>query len=257
MHRESVRLISRLCIAALLLQACATAGLAGDLEPEEDAPEGLEAAQTEADPPPPWETRGEQEDEEARRAEAAAALSGMRGVLSTVEEEESELVFRFWAQNGALTLLSWKRTTRGTGQAGGKADTFLPGLEANLLTYSRKHTGEVRLTLRRQRQDWRLSSYSTVDTPKPREAKTLPVRRAGVTAETLTQAHAVASRLARSLQVPEGGSTTVLAEVHLDDDRVLDAREARPVSPPRWRWKQPSSRPCCPSPQAWARARCG
>jgi hypothetical protein len=107
-------------------------------------------------------------------------MASMRGVASTVEQIGAELVFRFWAQNGALTLLSWQRTANGAGPAAA-SNTFVPGLEANLLTYLGTHTGEVHLTLRRQQQGWRLHSYATASAPKPPEAKTLPVRRMGVT----------------------------------------------------------------------------
>ncbi|HEX5745104.1 MAG TPA: hypothetical protein VFZ09_02610, partial [Archangium sp.] len=69
------------------------------IEPEEDIP----SEDVGRDLPPPWETRHAETDEEARRAEATAALSGMRGVASHVEEAGAGLVFRFWAHNGVLT----------------------------------------------------------------------------------------------------------------------------------------------------------
>jgi hypothetical protein len=217
MNRKNALGRLRVCPVAmlLLLQACATVGAGGGL-----------GRQTEAEVPPPWATRSEQEDEEARKAEAAVAMASMRGVASTVEQIGAELVFRFWAQNGALTMLSWQRTSDGAGPAA-VSNTFVPGLEANLLTYLGTHTGEVHLTLRRQQQGWRLHSYATASGPKPPEAKTLPVRRIGVTWETLTQTHAVASRLARGVHLPEGGSTLLLAEVHLDDDLILEATTVR------------------------------
>ena len=192
------------------------------LEPEEDLP----AEELGRDPPPSWETRDAETDDEARRAEATAALSGMRGVASHVEEADAELAFRFWSQNGVLTLLSWKRGAQGTGAAGKRA-ALAPGLEAHLPTYVKARTGEIVLTLHREQHGWSLRSLTTVENARPLEARTLPVRRTGVTADTLAQAHAVATQLAKGLRVPDGGSATVLADVQLDDDRVLGATTTR------------------------------
>lgn len=192
------------------------------LEPEEDLP----AEEAGRDLPPPWEARHVETDEEARRAEATAALSGMRGVASHVEEAGADLVFRFWAQNGVLTLLSWKRGGTSAGLAL-KTAAFAPGLETYLPTYVNARTGELVLTLHRERHGWGLRALTTSDNAKPLEARTLPVRRTGVTADTLAQAHAVAIQLAKGLRVPDGGSATVLADVLLDDERVLGATTAR------------------------------
>jgi hypothetical protein len=211
-----------ICLLALLLQACATTGTLDELETEEAPP----AEEEERDLPPPWETRTEERDEEARRAEATAALSGMRGVASHVEAAGAELAFRFWAQNGVLTLLSWKRGAGGAGLSG-KVDSFVPGFALNLPTYVGARTGEVVLTLRQERRGWGLRSFTTAEGSRPLEARTLPVRRTGVTADTLAQAHAVASQLARGLRVPEGGRATASADVLLDDDRVLGATIVR------------------------------
>ncbi|HEX5751995.1 MAG TPA: hypothetical protein VFZ09_37595 [Archangium sp.] len=210
------------CILALVLQACATTGAMDDLEPEEDLP----AKEIGRALHPSWETRDAETDEEARRAEATAALSGMRGVASHVEEAGAELVFRFWAQDGVLTLLSWKRSA---GEAGftGKVDSFVRDFEVYLPTYVRARTGEVVFTLLQEQRGWSLRSVTTAEGSKPLEARTLPVRRSGVTADTLAQAHAVAIQLAKGLRVPNGGNATVLADVLLDDDRVLGATTAR------------------------------
>ncbi|QRK10716.1 hypothetical protein JQX13_11945 [Archangium violaceum] len=209
-------------LLALVLQACATTGAMDSLDSEEDLPASAERE----DLRPPWESRNEEADEEARQAETAAALSGMRGVLGQVEEAGVELTFRFWAQNGALTLLSWKRATGETGLAE-KVDAFVPGFEKHLPTYVGTRTGEVVLTLRRERRGWALRSFTTAEGSKPLEARTLPVRGTGVTADTLAQARAVASQLSRGLRVPEGSRATLLADVSLDDDRLLSATTVR------------------------------
>lgn len=192
------------------------------IEPEEDLP----AEEIARDLHPPWDTGGEETDDEARRAETTAALSGMRGVASHVEQVGAELVFRFWAQNGVLTLLSWKRGAAGEGAAG-KMAAFVPDLEVHLPIYVKARTGELVLTLHRERRGWDLRALTTSETSKPLEARTLPVRRTGVTADTLAQTHAVATRLAKGLRVPERGSATACVEVRLDDDRVLGATPTR------------------------------
>ncbi|MCY1073098.1 hypothetical protein [Archangium lansingense] len=222
MTKGTARTTGWICLLALALQACATTGALDELEPEEELPSG----EMGRDPPPPWEMRDAETDEEARRAEATAALSGMRGVASHVEQAGTELVFRFWAHNGALTLLAWRRDARGAGLAG-KVDSFAPGFELDLPTYVGSRTGEVVLTLSQERRGWGLRSFTTAEGSKPLEARTLPVRRTGVTADTLAQAHAVASQLTRGLRVPKGGRATASVEVLLDDDRILGATIVR------------------------------
>jgi hypothetical protein len=211
------------CLLALLLQACATTGAVGDIESEEDLP--LEESGDE--PLPPWEWRHQDEDREARRAEAVSALSGMRGVAGSVQEVGAELVFRFWAQNGALTLLSWKRAARGPSLAE-NLDSSLLGLEDHhLSTYVGTRTGEVSFILRQERRGWSLRSFTTAEGSKPPQAKALPVRRMDVPSNTRAQANAVASELARVLRVPEGGNASWVVDVTLDDDKVLGATTVR------------------------------
>jgi hypothetical protein len=198
-----------------MLQACATAGTTGEL--------GLE--EFEEDTLPPWELRTEAEDEAARKAEAATAMAGMRGVVGA-GRPGAEWVFRFWAQAGALTLLGFSRAAEGEGPRA-EGNALAPGLETNLSTLLGAHSGEVRLCLRRQRTGWSLHSVSSTEASRPTEAKILPVHRTGVSAETLSQAHSVATRLAEGLRVPEGGHATFLADVRLDDDLLLDAVTVR------------------------------
>ncbi|OJT25167.1 hypothetical protein BO221_12395 [Archangium sp. Cb G35] len=137
-----------------------------------------------------------------------------------------ELAFRFWAQDGALTLLSWKRGTGGTGRSE-SMDSWVPGLDASLPLYVGTRMGEVVLTVRGEGQGWRLNSFTWRDGTRPLEAKTLPVRRMGMPAEVVARAHAVASRLTHGLRVPEGGRAALLVEVMLDDDQILDAETVR------------------------------
>ncbi len=212
-----------MCLLVLLLQACATTGAVGDIESEEELPadEGGEELL------PPWERRHQDEDREARRAEAVSALSGMRGVAGSVQEVGAELVFRFWAQNGALTLLSWKQAARGESLAE-NLDSSLRGLEDHhLSTYVGTRTGEASFILRQERRGWSLRSFTTAEGSKPPQAKALPVRRMDVPVNTRAQANAVASELARVLRVPEGGNASWVVDVTLDDDRVLGATTVR------------------------------
>ncbi|HEX5749045.1 MAG TPA: hypothetical protein VFZ09_22580 [Archangium sp.] len=105
-------------------------------------------------------------------------------------------------------------------------DSWVPGLDASLPLYVGTRMGEVVLTVRGERQGWRLNSFTWGDGARPLEAKTLPVRRTGMSAETLAQAHAMASQLSH-VRVPEGGRAALLVDVRLDDDRLLGAETVR------------------------------
>ncbi len=215
-------------LAALLLQACATAGsVPGGFDDPEEEDKTLVATEAvgpeQGDKPAPWRARSEQENKAARKAELEAAVDGLRGVASLVEGEGTTLTFRFWAQEGAWTLVSWHLTAAGHGQAPAlPPKAVAPGLEQHLLSLVGQRTCEVRLTLRRQSGAWRLQALSTNEGLRPMGAKELPVRRSGFSADTLASTHTAASLLTRVLRVPKTGSTSLVAEVNLDDGSVLE-----------------------------------
>jgi hypothetical protein len=113
MGRERAGRCLLLGLAAFLLQACATgAGVSsGLLPPVEWAPEGTPGVVFLRE-----SRREEQALSEARRAEAECALAQVWGLAHGVDEVGARVELRFWAQGGALTLLS-HRTSGGQERA--------------------------------------------------------------------------------------------------------------------------------------------
>jgi hypothetical protein len=159
--------------------------------------------------------------EKGRRAEAESALAHVWSVASEVREEGARLSLAFWVQNGALTLLEYRQ--EGTGQREVRPveeETFIRQLRPVLLEYVHGHTGKVLLTLRREETGWAVD-YKTIDRgPRPEEAKSQPVNREDVPADTVDEVLAVASSLVRLLPVPSRGAATLRVEVLLEDDRI-------------------------------------
>ncbi|WP_309892996.1 hypothetical protein [Archangium sp.] len=131
--------------------------------------------------------------EEARRAEVESALEHFWSLSSGHREVGARLAFTFWAQNGALTLLE-----------------YLSG-----------RAGVVVLTLKREEAGWAVDSEATARGGRPPEAKTQPVNRRSLPADTVSRAQEVASKLVRLVEVPAGGATSLRVEVGLEDDRIV------------------------------------
>ncbi len=113
-------------------------------------------------------------------AEAHLALSRIWSVVGGVREVGSRLSFTFWSERGALTLTSYSASGRG-GPLGHSVDedAVQEDLAHVLTRFAQRHTGMVQLTLERHVMGWTVS-YSLSAKPRPSEAKTLPVRRAGL-----------------------------------------------------------------------------
>ena len=91
-------------VAVLLVNGCVTVpqeGTGGSGHPRELRGPSTESAE--------WEAL-----EEARRTEVERALAGMWGVASEVREVGAVLEFTFWAEGGALTLRSLRRSAWGS-----------------------------------------------------------------------------------------------------------------------------------------------
>ena len=159
--------------------------------------------------------------EEGRRAEAESALAHLRSMASEVREEGARLTLAFWVQNGALTLLEYRREELGRRQVMPvEAETFARQLRPLLREYVRERTGEVVLTLRRDEAGWAVDYEATSQGSRPLEAKTQPVNRRDVPADTADEVFAVASSIVRLLPVPSGGAAALRVEVMLEDDRI-------------------------------------
>jgi hypothetical protein len=148
-------------------------------------------------------------------------LAHLWSVASTVREEGARLALTFWVQNGALTLLEYRQEEMGRRQVMPvAAEAFARQLRPLLHEYVRERTGEVVLTLRREETGWAVDYKTTAQGPRPVEAKTQPVNRRDVSANTVDEVFAVASSMVRLLPVPSGGAATLRVEVTLEDDRV-------------------------------------
>ncbi len=204
-------------LAALLLQACATGVMAsgGLLPPVGWVSEGTPGVVFLREP-----RQEGQELSEARRAEAECALAQVWGLVRGVDEVGARVELRFWAQGGALTLLS-HRTSGGQERAEpvGEA-TFAKSFRRVLTAYVGERTGEVVFTLHRTRTDWRVDFRGSSEVLRPPEAKTQPVRREGVSVETYAAVTHVAEQMVRLLGGPTGRDAAFTATVKLADDGV-------------------------------------
>lgn len=207
-------------LALMLVNACATVPLEGT---------GGSSRWVEQRGPRPGSSEW-RDLEEARRAEIESALAGMWGVASEVRDVGSELEFTFWAEGGALTLLSLRRLERGhePGSALSR-ESFARELVESLSTYADEAAGEMRLTLRREERRWRADFQVNTEAEVPLEAKTWPVRQAGVRAEVLERLVATGREVAGRVWVPAGAQVRWQVEVELEDERVrsLDTHPPR------------------------------
>ncbi len=157
-------------------------------------------------------------------AEATLALSRMWSVAGSVQQVGSRLSFSFWSERGALTLVDYSATGR-EGALGLPidADGFQEELAHVLTRFAQRHTGLVLLTLERQQARWTVS-YSTSDQPRPPEAKTLPVRRAGLPASEVSALSLAVRHVLSGVQVPAGSQARLEVELSLEDGRAEDWR---------------------------------
>ncbi|MCY1080152.1 hypothetical protein [Archangium lansingense] len=172
-----------------------------------------------------WRTDGSGEEGhaevEARQAEVAWALARMWEVASGEEQIGTVLVFTFWVERGAFTLLSQSRgAARGeTGQPV-RAESFMQGLRSLLTMLAEMRTGALSFTLHRERSRWR-SDYEAASMEEPAEARKHPARRTGVSVGTLLAVQAMTKQVVRVLQVPAGASARMTVELALEDDRLM------------------------------------
>jgi hypothetical protein len=169
----------------------------------------------------------------------------MQKVASGVDELGARLTFTFWAEQGALTLLSHQASAgherMGTSAGGQDLGRILRVI---LAKYARQHTGVVEVRLRREESRWTVEYDATQHFSRPFEAKTLPVRWEGASKETVEALSQGAKAWQRSVQVPRGGAVRVEWEVHMEDGRLKEwalrklqrtregsAKDSLPLSP--------------------------
>lgn len=157
-------------------------------------------------------------------AEATLALAHVGSMTSSVREVGAQLTFTFWSERGALTLTAYEARGR-TGSPGHPVDDdALLGEVAQVLTrFAQRQTGMVTVVLERQEARWTVA-YSTSAQPRPPEAKTLPVRRAGLSAESVEAVTQGVGQVLRSVEVPSGAEAQVEFECALEDGRTEEWR---------------------------------
>ncbi len=179
------------------------------------------------------EGRGTETDEAARKAETARTLAQVVGLARGVEEVGATLTFTFWVEEGALTPLGYREESGG-GQPGRAVEaTVLERVLRPILTeYMSRRTGEVVLTLRREEARWAVDYDATHQGARPSEAKTLPLRSRGTTADSLLAFHEAARKGLNAVQVPAGSTERVELAVRLEDGRLVgwELVEARRTS---------------------------
>lgn len=208
-------------LVVLMVQGCATtrheSGKGFSLPANASFPGAVTFVSIESNASPsPDEWRAEAE---ARRTEVDWALAQMWAVASGEDRVGTVLEFTFWAERGALTLLSFRgRAAGGAGQPV-QAEAFSDGLRGLLLTLAENRTGAFSCTLHRERSRWRVDLES-LPMDAPPEARTLPARRTGSSDRVLSSVQTVSKQVARLLQVPSGGSARMTMDVMLEDDRL-------------------------------------
>ncbi|MFP2925313.1 hypothetical protein ACLESO_08860 [Pyxidicoccus sp. 3LG] len=159
--------------------------------------------------------------EQAASAEAARAVAQVWTVASSVQEVGARVEFTFWAERGALTVVSYAATGR-DGRPGRPADeeATLSALRTVFATYAKHRTGELRLVLQRQEAGWAVDYESSPHVLRPQEAKTLPVRWDGTPVPVRESATEGLGKLLRAVSVPAGGVARLEVVARLEDGRV-------------------------------------
>jgi hypothetical protein len=142
-------------------------------------------------------------------------------VAGTTNALGAEWEFRFWSEGGALTLLSLRRTETGAGHlAPISRGAFLPHLSRELPKLLGSSPRAATLTLERQESGWSADLATSSRKEAPLHARTVPSAR-GSSGATHQQVLDTARGIARLMSVPRNGSAGLVAQVLLEDGRVL------------------------------------
>jgi hypothetical protein len=159
--------------------------------------------------------------EAAREAEADRALARVVGLCRGVEEVGAVLAFTFWVEQGALTLVGYEERDGGSPGRPVEAEGLARVLRHVFTEYVGRRTGEVVLRLRREEARWAVDYDATHHEARPSEARTLPLRTRGASADTFLAFHETARERLRAVEVPTGGATRVEFAVRLEDGRLV------------------------------------
>jgi hypothetical protein len=171
--------------------------------------------------------------EEAWRAEIDSALAQLWGVAREVREVGTVLEFTYWAEGGALTLLSLRRHARGSGLGSAvDQESFARSLRKFLSAYTEGVVAEVHLTLRREEGRWHSDFKLAKRYDHPLDAKAWPVQRVGVRAEVLEDLITSGKEMRSRLWVPSGAQVRWQVEVEFEDEWVTGLETHPPRSLP-------------------------
>jgi hypothetical protein len=165
---------------------------------------------------------GDDELEQARRGEAARAVESLWAVVGTTNMLEAEWEVRFWSHGGTLTLLSLERTEQGDELVASiSRGAFLPRLARDLPDLLGTRPGEVTLTLEREETGWSADLDTASRELPPVFARTLPSTRRGASVQAYQQALDASRRIERLMTVPQGGSSRLVLQVQMEDERII------------------------------------
>lgn len=112
-----------------------------------------------------------------RESECRLAAAHLWRILAPIDAVGAEVAVTYWANQGAMTMLSWHRAAEGQGH-GAPVDerAFVEKFWRPLLAYVGEAPRTIRLVHLREEGRWTLKSLeSSVAASPPKEAKSLPV----------------------------------------------------------------------------------
>lgn len=160
--------------------------------------------------------------ERARMKEAWHVMEAAWAAVKTTDSPGAEWELRFWSHDGALTLLSFRRSEEGNGRtAPVSRGAFLQRFERRLPALLGPQPREVSLTLERNETGWSANLDKSSRNAPPTYARTLPSARGGASQEKYQQALSLARDVARLMTVPRGGSSRLQVLVTIEDERLI------------------------------------
>jgi hypothetical protein len=160
---------------------------------------------------------------EARESEVDSAIDQMYMVLEPITEVGASVNFSFWTSNGAITLVSSKRTERGSGKgAPTNKEQFADRLRRWLVVAVGTVSRTLSFDMKRSQDRWESLAFKGGEQggAAPEEGRSVPLSRRGYQAETYAKAVEFAGKMVPFLTVPTGGSAEFIADVDYFDDKI-------------------------------------
>ena len=171
---------------------------------------------------------GDERDQvERRQSEIELMISQMISALSAIREVGAEVEFTFWASQGAITLVGYRRTQPGT-RVGRvfDSDQFAAAERRFLPTFVGTGERYIQFTMIRTQDSWVQRLFGTVTPPgapaRPPEGRNVPISSRGYSVDTFSRADFIEAQIRRLLNVPRNATAELIATIELDDDRILN-----------------------------------